>query len=194
MSLDKNQMQTAILRFIKNIDNNRSHKKFRLDDKGLFIKSKETGILATLFYLLFLIMLPIIILIYNLLFEKDNIVTLLIIILITLFVYQFKKIIVGENNLEINFDKQCIRLQTSNVLFRKIIKNKEIKFIDIKKSELKQESIFHEYNSNKWLRLCVINNLEERYSIMDFSINNNEDFIAKDVKNIIDSIIKDIKK
>lgn len=191
MNSNINQTQTAILRFVKNMNNHDSQKKFSLDDKVLSIKYKETGTLGTLFYLLFLIILPIFILINNLLFEDDNVVSGLIIILLILFVYQLKKIIVGENNLEINFDRKSIRLETRNVLFKRIIRNKEIKFSDIKKNELKQQSIFHKYNSSKWLRLYLTNNFDKQYIIMDFSINNDEDFMAKDVKNIIDSIIRD---
>ncbi|MBE0393871.1 hypothetical protein BJQ96_03744 [Flavobacterium sp. PL0002] len=105
------------------------------------------------------------------------------------------KIIKGGTRFTIDFNAELITAENKHKLFKLILKNKNLKFIEVFKIELKNKSIAHKHGrSSKWQQLVVENEIGNIVLFTDFESKYPNDHLAYDVKNIIETIRKEYKK
>jgi hypothetical protein len=184
------KIEQSVLRLNKNAYNHKKQELIKYENGILRINENDSDFWTTFLYIIFLIIAPLGFLIHNIIFEKDYFTISLLISLIALFIYQLNKIIIGENTVEINLNEEYITTKNNHIIFKKILKPKKINFSEIVKSELTTNSIQHKFDSDKWLRLSIKDNLGNKYVLTNFKNSYPEDTIANDVKNVIDSTIE----
>ena len=187
------KIEQSVLRLNKNAYNHKKQELIKYENGVLIINEKDSVFWTTFLYIIFLILVPLVFLVNNIIFEKDYLTISLLFSLIVLFIYQLNKVIVGENTLEINLKEEYLTTKNNHFIFRKILKPKKVNFCEIVKSELTKNSIQHRFDSSKWLRLSIKDNLGNKYVLINFKNSYPENMIANDVKNVIDATI-DIKQ
>jgi hypothetical protein len=187
------KIEHAILRLTKNVERHKKHDLIQFENNILRINDNRSEFWATFLYVIFIIIVPIGFLVYEILYENDYLTIGLLILCISIFIYLLKKIIVGGNTLEINIEEKYFAIENNHVLFKNILKPRKINFEEVAKSELIQKTIKNNYSTSKWLRLSINDKSSKKYILTDFENNYPENSIAQDVKNVIDATI-DIKQ
>lgn len=188
------KIEQAILRFKKNVESNKKNDLVKFENELIRInENRSEANWVILVYIISLIITPIGILIYSILYAKDYILIGLFILIIATFSHLLRKMVIGATTLEINFNKEYIQIQNNTIFFKKILKAKKISFTEVLRCELSEKTIEHKYSeTSKWQQLSIINNLEKKQILTDF--NYSDYSIAKDVKLIIETIISSYKK
>ncbi|NRS88874.1 hypothetical protein HNQ02_001792 [Flavobacterium sp. 7E] len=189
------QVEKTVNRILRNVNKNKTEKFIHFENEILIINYGENEIWGTLFYFIFLILCPIILVIYQILKDKDLLVTGLLILSILILSRTLYKIIKGGTRFTIDFNAELITAENKHKLFKLILKNKNLKFIEVFKIELKNKSIAHKHGrSSKWQQLVVENEIGNIVLFTDFESKYPNDHLAYDVKNIIETIRKEYKK
>lgn len=184
------KIEYAVLRLTKNVERHKKLDLVQFENEILRINDNRSELWATLFYTVFIIIVPIGFLIYEILFDNDYWTIGLLILCISIFIYQLKKIIVGGNTLKINIKEKYFEVENNHILFKSILKSKKINFNDVAKSELTEKAIKHKYStSSKWLRLSIHSKDGKKYIVTDFQNDYPESSIAQDVKQVVDATI-----
>ncbi len=183
------KIDKAILRLNKNVERHKKHKLIQFENDILKINNCGTEFWGTFFYLIFLIIAPIGILFYEVLFDHDYLKISLLTLSISVLIYYLIKIVIGGTKLEINLKEEYYTIENNHLLFKKIIKLKKINFNEIIKSELSEITIKHKHSTSNWLRLSVNDRNDTKHILTDFANEYPESSIANDVKNLIDATI-----
>lgn len=183
------KLEHAVLRLTRNVERHKKHDLVQLENNVLRINDNRSELWVTLLYVIFLIIVPVGFLINEIIYNKDYWTIGLLILCISIFIYQLNKIIVGGNTLEINIKEKYFAVENNHVLFKNILKSEKISFEDVDRNELIEKTIKHKFSTSKWLRLSINDKNGNKYVLTDFEDNYPENSIAQDVKNVIDAII-----
>lgn len=184
------KIEYAISRLNKNVERHKKLELIQFEDGILRINDNRSELWATLLYLIFIIIIPIGFVIYEIVIGNDYWTIGLLILCISLFIYQLKKIMIGGTSLKINIKENYFEVENNHILFKSVLKSKKINFKDVAKSELTEKSIKHKFRTSKWLRLSIHNKDGEKYILTDFQNDYPESSIAQDVKQVVDATIE----
>ena len=189
------KIEHAVIRLTKNIERHNKHDLIQFENEILRINDNRSEIWATLSYVIFIIIVPIAFLIYEIIYNNDYFTIGLLILCISIFIFLLRKIIVGGNTLEINVKEKYFATENNHILFKSILKPKKINFEEVAKSELIEKTIKHKFSTSKWLRLSISDKKGTKYILTDFQDDYPEDSIAQSVKNFVDVCIsKDVNQ
>ena len=185
----RDKIEHAILRLIQNVERHKKHDLIQFENEILKINYSRFELWATLFYVIFIIIVPIGFLIYEIIYENDYFTIGLLVIYISIFIFLLRKITLGGNTLEINLKEKYFATENNHVLFKNVFKPKKINFREVVKSELIEKTIKHKYTTSKWLRLSINDKNGKKYILTDFQNDYPENSIAQSVKSFVDVCI-----
>jgi len=188
-----NKVENAITRLCRNSKKNNTENLVQIENNILKINHESTELWGTLIFIIFLIILPIGILIHQIIFNFDYLTIGLLILTISILIFQLLKIVKGGTKLEINTNEKYVKVENNHLLFKKIITVKQFNFDEISKTELVEKSIKHKYRTSKWLRLNLSDRKGNKHILTDFNSNYPNSSLAHDVKYLIDAIISQSK-
>jgi len=183
------KIEHAIFKLTRNVERHKKHDLIQFENNILRINDNRSELWGTLLYVIFIIIVPIGFLTYEILYKNDYLTIGLLILCISIFIFQLKKIILGGNTLKINIKEKYFVIENNHILFKNILKSRKIDFEEVAKSELIEKTIKHKFNTSKWLRLSIKDKKGRKYILTDFENNYPENSIAQDVKNVLEASI-----
>lgn len=183
------KIEHAIFKLTRNVEKHKKHDLIQFENNILRINDNRSELWGTLLYVIFIIIVPIGFLTYEILYKNDYLTIGLLILCISIFIFQLKKIILGGNTLKINIKEKYFVIENNHILFKNILKSRKIDFEEVAKSELIEKTIKHKFNTSKWLRLSIKDKKGKKYILTDFENNYPENSIAQDVKNVLEASI-----
>jgi len=183
------KIEHAIFKLTRNVERHKKHDLIQFENNILRINDNRSELWGTLLYVIFIIIVPIGFLTYEILYKNDYLTIGLLILCISIFIFQLKKIILGGNTLKINIKEKYFVIENNHILFKNILKSRKIDFEEVAKSELIEKTIKHKFNTSKWLRLSIKDKKGKKYILTDFENNYPENSIAQDVKNVLEASI-----
>ncbi|MEZ4876855.1 MAG: hypothetical protein R2805_04810 [Flavobacterium sp.] len=183
------KIEHAIFKLTRNVERHKKHDLIQFENNILKINDNRSELWGTLLYVIFIIIVPIGFLTYEILYKNDYLTIGLLILCISIFIFQLKKIILGGNTLKINIKEKYFVIENNHILFKNILKSRKIDFEEVAKSELIEKTIKHKFNTSKWLRLSIKDKKGKKYILTDFENNYPENSIAQDVKNVLEASI-----
>ncbi|MCA0349792.1 MAG: hypothetical protein LCH35_11095 [Bacteroidetes bacterium] len=183
------KIEHAIFKLTRNVERHKKHDLIQFKNNILKINDNRSELWGTLLYVIFIIIVPIGFLTYEILYKNDYLTIGLLILCISIFIFQLKKIILGGNTLKINIKEKYFVIENNHILFKNILKSRKIDFEEVAKSELIEKTIKHKFNTSKWLRLSIKDKKGKKYILTDFENNYPENSIAQDVKNVLEASI-----
>lgn len=189
------KIEYALQRLKKNVEKHKKNDLIQFEGEILRINKNSSGKWVILFYIIFLIILPIGLLINVILYKNDYWIIGLLILSISTFISSLRKITIGDNTLDINIKEKYFEIENNHFLLKRMLKSRKINFSNVAKSDLTERTIYHRQSSkSRWLQLSINDIKGRKYILTDFDINYPDSSIAKDVKSIIDSTILKNKK
>ena len=149
------KIEHAIFKLTRNVERHKKHDLIQFENNILRINDNRSELWGTLLYVIFIIIVPIGFLTYEILYKNDYLTIGLLILCISIFIFQLKKIILGGNTLKINIKEKYFVIENNHILFKNILKSRRIDFEEVAKSELIEKTIKHKFNTSKWLRLSI---------------------------------------
>jgi hypothetical protein len=184
-----NKVAEAKIRLKNIIEKYEKQKSIHFTEKIITINAEKENLWVTIFLICFLIILPILCIIYLIYFERCNILIGISAILLIPFWNLLKEVFIGETELEINFTEKYLLVKNINTVLGRFYKIHKIKFSDIYKSELKVNSFNGEYTTIEWIRLFLIDKKGKKIVLANFDNELPDTLIANEV-NIIIGLIK----
>jgi hypothetical protein len=184
-------IEKAIFGLQRIVENNNQSHIIKIDDNKIIVSTNENQLFGTLFYLFLLIFTPLSILIYYLNFDNTSSDIFWLLLLLTWYIYELRKILIGDNILTLNLLEGHFEIENINALFKKLFPKRRVLFSDVVKVTLEPKSIHTRSGRIRWNQLTVFDKETNKIVLTSFDDKLPFTTIGHQVKLIIDLILKE---
>lgn len=189
----KTRIDKGVYSIEKMISRYKEKAPLRIADDVIIVNEKTSGLWGTIFYILFLIIGPIILLLTSLDYpEKWKLAIILAAPLI--FGWNLYRMVKGNNALFINLRTKQITTENINPVFGHLFQKRIISFENLQSVEILEQVVSGRYSNTIWHQLVVTHKDGSSTVLTDFDYSFPQSFIATKVQFLIQQIIETYKE
>jgi uncharacterized membrane protein len=149
--------------------NTKALKILQLTITRFFVNNSKPEYWGTCFYISVVLLLPIILMIFEIT-NKSRPYFSLIILIAFLFIFgrDLYKMVSSNVSLQINLKDNSLNVENNNGIFKRFYKKQTISFAEISKVEIFNKAVHSKYSATRWKEVTMFNKSEQKIILASF--------------------------
>jgi len=186
----KTRLDKAITGLTKILERHNDFKSIKIEKGTILIGDSKPEFWGTIFYIAIVLLLPTILMIYEIANKKEIYFSIIVLILfLFLFGRDLHKMVRSNVTLQINLKKKELTVENNNGIFKRYFPTQTMSFNEISKAEIIDKAVRSKYSATRWKELTVVGKNQKKYILASFDEKYPSSLIAQKVKFLFDVII-----